>query len=63
MEPSGSAYAWIHSLLSELTALSSEGDKAALLGQYRSAHTSEADAVILQDAEAIADLLLFPAHR
>ena len=58
MEPNGSAYAWIHSLLSELTVLSSEGDKAALLGQYRSAHTSEADAVILQDAEAIADLLI-----
>ncbi len=58
MTPQEHAYDWIHSLLGSIITLTNEAERAALIQEYRRAHQSETDRLILQDADVLSEMLV-----
>lgn len=58
MSQSNNDKLWVHDMLSAIMALSSESERSELMEKYRSEHTSDADELILKDADAIAGMLV-----
>ncbi len=58
MKENNNGCSWIHDLLSDIMTLSSEKERAELMGKYRLAYTDEADRLIIQDADIISEMLV-----
>ena len=58
MTEKASEHSWIHDLLDELKNITSDSERTALIEKYRSCHNGETDAAIINDADALAEMLV-----
>ena len=58
MEKNSCDYSWIHSLLGNVIALSSENERYELLDKFRSKYTGDEEKLIINDVDILSEMLL-----